>query len=69
MEIAYIQRYINMHMIHKTLPTYEFDYTDNFETQFRPLTELVAHDAYFVDPQNGLDPYWDEDLYDQDKLE
>ena len=69
MEKAYIRRYNNMHMIHKTLPTYEYDYTDNFETQFRPLPEVVAYDAYFVDPQYGLDPYWDEDLYDQDKLE
>ena len=60
MEKAYIRRYNNMHMIHKTLPTYEYDYTDNFETQFRPLPEVVAYDAYFVDPQYGLDPYWDE---------
>ena len=58
-----------MHMIHKTHPTYEYDYTDNFETQFRPLPEAVAYDTYFVDPQYGIDPYWDEELYDQDKLE
>ena len=58
-----------MHMIHKTLPTYEYDYTDNFDAQFRPLPEVVAYDACFVDHQNGLDHYWDEDLYDQDKLE
>ena len=50
-----------MQMIHKTLPTYEYDYTDNFETQFRPLPEVVAYDTYFVDPQYGFDPYWDED--------
>ena len=58
-----------MHMIHKTLPTYEYDYTDNFETQFRPLPEVMAYDTYFVDRQFGLDPYWVEDLYDQEKLE
>ena len=34
-----------MHIIHKTLPTYEYDYTDNFEIQFRPLPEVVAYDA------------------------
>ena len=56
-------------MIHKTLPTYEYDYTDNFDTHFRPLPEVVAYDPYFVDPQYGLDPYWDEEIYDQDKLE
>ena len=69
MEKAYIRIYNNMHMIHKTFPTYEYDYTDNFDTQFRPLPEVVAYDAYFVDPQYGFDPYWDEEIYDQDKLE
>ena len=58
-----------MHIIHKIFPTYEHDYTDNFDTQFRPLLEVVAYDAYFADPQYGFDPYWDEELYDQDKLE
>ena len=57
-----------MHIIHKIFPTYEYDYTDNFDTQFRQLPEVVAYDANFVDPQYGLDPYWDEELYDQDKL-
>ena len=69
MEKAYIQRYNSMHMIHKTLPTYKYDYTDIFDTQFRPLPEVVAYDTYFIDPQYGLDPYWNEDLYDQDNLE
>ena len=58
-----------MHIIHKNFPTYEHDYTDNFDTQFRPLPKVVAYDAYFVDPQYGFDPYWDGELYDQDKLE
>ena len=69
MEKAYIRRDNNMHIIHKIFPTYEYDYTDNFDTQFRPLPKVVAYDAYFVDPQYGFDPYWDEKLYDQDKLE
>ena len=69
MEKAYIRRYINMHIIQKTLPTYEYDYTDNFDSHFRPLPEVVAYDPYFVDPQYGFDPYWDEEIYDQDKLE
>ena len=58
-----------MHKIHRTLPTHKYDYTNNFETQFRPPPEVVAYDTYFVDPQSGLDLYWDEDLFDQDKLE
>ena len=58
-----------MHKIHKIFLTYEYNYTDNFDTQFRSLPEVVAYDAYFVDPQYGFDPYWDEELNDQDKLE
>ena len=69
MEKAYIRRYNNMHIVHKTLSTYEYDYTDNFDTHFRPLPEVVAYDPYFVDPQYGFDPYWDEEIYNQDKLE
>ena len=52
-----------MHIIHKIFPTNEYDYTDKFDTHFRPLPEAVAW------PQYGFDPYWDEELYDQDKLE
>ena len=58
-----------MHIIQKTLPTCEYDYTDKVETQFRPVPEVVVYDTYFVDPQYGLDPHWGEELYDQDKLE
>ena len=58
-----------MHIIQKALPTYEYDYTNNFDIQFRPLAEVAAYDAYFVDPEYGLHLYWDEDLYDQDKLD
>ena len=68
-ENPYIQRFKKMHMIQKTLPTFENDYTDNFDTQFRPLPEVVAYDIYSVDPQYGLDPYWGEHFFDQDKLE
>ena len=69
MKKAYTRRYNNMHMIHKTLRVYKYDYTDNFETQFRPLPAVVAYNTYFIDPQYGLAPYWDDDLYGQDNLE
>ena len=54
---AYSQRYNIMHMIQKTHPTYKHDLTDNFDTQIRPLPEIVAYGTYFVDPLYGLDPY------------
>ena len=41
MEKAYIRRYKNMHKIHKTFPTNKYDYTDNFDTQFRHLPEVL----------------------------
>ena len=69
MEKFYIQTHNSMHMIHKTLPTYKQDYTDNFDIQFRPLPEVIAYDTSFGDPKYGLDPHWDEDLFNQDKLE
>ena len=69
MEKAYFQRYNNIHIIHKTTPTYEYDYTDTFNAQFRPLPGVAAYDSYFVDLQHGVDPYSDENLHDQDKLE
>ena len=69
MEEGYIQRYNSMHMIQKTLSLYKHDYIKSFDTQFRLLPEFVAYDKYFVDPQYGLDTYWDEDLYDQNNLE
>ena len=69
MENAYVQRYINMHIIHKTLPKYEHDYIEDTDAQFWPLPEVVAYDTYFVDPQYGRDHYRDQDLYDLDKLE
>ena len=69
MEKAHFQNCKNMHRIHKTLPTYEHDYTEEFGTQFRPLPEVIAYDTYFLDPKNGLDLNSEKDLYDQDKLE
>ena len=32
-----------MHMIHKQPLTYEYDYTGNFDTPFRPPPEVVAY--------------------------
>ena len=56
-------------MIYKTLPTYEHDYAEKFDIQFKPLLEVVAYNTYFGDSQYWFDPHWDEDLYDQNKLE
>ena len=57
MEKAYIQRYNNMHMIHKTLPRYEYDYTHNFQTQFRPLPESLHTTHISLTPNTDLTPF------------
>ena len=58
-----------MHMIHKTFPTYEHDYTVDFDTRYRPLPEVDACDTYFIAPQSARESYWDENVFDQDQLE
>ena len=56
-------------MIQKTHLTHKHDFTEDFDTQFRPLPEVVAYDSHFVEIQYRRDLYWDEDLYNQEKLE
>ena len=40
-----------MQMVQKMFPTYEHDNTEDFETQFGPLPEIIAYDIYIVDPR------------------
>ena len=47
MERAYRQRYNIMHMIDKTLPAHEHDYTEDFDLQLRTLPEVTAYDIFF----------------------
>ena len=68
MEKANIQSYL-MHMIHKSFPLYKKENRVNFEFQFISLPEIVAYDTYFVDPQYECETYWNEGLFDGDKLE
>ena len=39
------------------------------ETYFRPLQTVEDYDPQYYDPEYGTDPYWDNDLYDQTKLQ
>ena len=57
MEKAYIQRCKNLNMICETFPTWEYDYAEDFEFQFTPLSEVLAIDTYFVDPHCVRDPF------------
>ena len=66
MEKTYIKTY---KLVHNDRPDryYEEDYTADFQTRFRPL-QLNEGYPHYIDPEYGIDPYWDNSLYDQRKL-
>ena len=39
------------------------------ETQFRPLETVEDYNPHYNDPEYGKDPYWDDDIYDQQNLQ
>ena len=68
MEKAYIKTY---KMVHNDRPGryYDMDYTTVFETRFRPLQQIEGYDPHYIDPEYRVDPYWDNSLCDQQKLQ
>ena len=68
MEKAYIKTY---KAVRNDRPDryYDMDYTTTFETRFRPLQQVEGYDPHYIDPEYGIDPYWDNSLYDQRKLQ
>ena len=68
MEKAYIKTYKK---VHNDRPDryYDMDYTTALETRFRPFHQIEGYDPHYNDPEHGVDPYWDNSLYDQRKLQ
>ena len=68
MEKTYIKKY---KMVHNDRPDryYDIDYTTAFESRFRPLQQIEDYDPHYIDPEYGVDPYWDNSLYDQRELQ
>ena len=58
-----------MQLIKKGTPTHQKTVTQNIPTPFRNLPEKPYREPQFIHPQYQRDPYWDDDLYDQEKLE
>ena len=58
-------------MVHNDGPDryYDMDYTTAFEARFRPLEQIADYDPHYIDPEYGVDPYWDISLYDQQNLQ
>ena len=48
---------------------YDIDYTTAFKSRFRPLQQIGDYDPHYFDPGKGVDPYWDNSLYDQRELQ
>ena len=44
-------------------------YTQNFETQFRPLQMIEDYNPQYIDPEYGNDRYWDNERYDKESLQ
>ena len=69
MEIAFIQTQNLVHITNKPLPDWEIDYTTDFPTRFRPLSIIEEFDPYYIDPDYNRDPFWYEELYNQQNLQ
>ena len=68
MEKAYIKTYKEVHNDRPDRYN-DFDYTKEFETQFRPLQLIEEYTTQYIDPEYGKDPYLDDELYDKQNLQ
>ena len=50
-------QYIKLHVIHKTLPQNQIDFTQNSDSTFKPLPQMEASKETFIDHQHGFHPY------------
>ena len=68
MEKACIRTY---EVVHSDSPDryYETDYTQDFETQFRPLPLVEDYHPQYTDTEYGKDPYWDDELCHKQNLQ
>ena len=69
MEKATIITYNNTHLFQKPIPVWDPDYTTTFTTRFRPIPLIDDYNPTYIDPDYGRDPYWDNELYNQDSLQ
>ena len=69
MEHAFVRTYNATYNMKKLPPKFEIDYTTHFNNHFRPLPQIEGYDPHYIDPEYNRDPYWDEDLYDQENLQ
>ena len=69
MDKALITTFNNTHLFQKPIPVWDPDYTATFTIQFRPNPLVDDFNSTYIDQDNGRDPYWDTELYNQDLLQ
>ena len=62
-------KFIRYDKMHKHLAQNQTHYTQDFDHTFRPLPQIAYLDKNYADPQYGLDPYWEDNIYDQEILD
>ena len=62
-------RYNKMHVLHKTFPQYQIDFTQNLDSTFRPLAQTEVSEENFIDHQYGFDPYKEDRIHKKGNLE
>ena len=68
MEKSIITTYNISQLYQKPYPAWDPDYTTTFATRFR-LTPLIDdYNPTYIDPDNGRDPYWETEMYNQELL-
>ena len=69
MKTTYVERYNKKLLFKKETPTHDKTVTQNTPTPFPPSSKLPDCEPQFIDLHYQQDPYWNDDLYDQEKLE
>ena len=69
MEKTYIERYNKIHLFKRGTCIHQNTTEQSISTSFRSLPEIADYEPRFVDAQYERDPYWDDELPDQEKLE
>ena len=69
MKTTYRERYNRMHPIQKETPIHQITANQHISTMFRHLPENPENESQFINPHYQQDPYWNDDLFDHEKLE
>ena len=69
MENAIIITYNKTRLYQKPNSVWALDYTTTFTTRFRPIPLIDDYIPTYIDQDNGRDPFWDTEIYNQDLLQ